>query len=135
MASVSFSLLNSLQPKRSRSGSLQMGKKTKLAFEITHTGQHRAHSDCISACPSSSMFVEGCVSKSAWNGSQQRGICSQVQHGLLSPALPPTAPCLPLSWHCWDGALQQQRGHSGAGGEHCGARGRVCHLGAPTASQ
>lgn len=55
---------------------------------------------------SSSMFVEGCVSKPGWNGSQQRGICSQVQHGLLFPALPPTAPCLPLSWHCWDGALR-----------------------------
>lgn len=43
---MSFSLLipcASLRPKLSRCGSLQMGKKTKLAFEITHTSQEKKH--------------------------------------------------------------------------------------------
>lgn len=33
--------LNSLQPTLSRCGSLQMGKKTKLASEVTHTSQDK----------------------------------------------------------------------------------------------
>ena len=54
---MSFSVLilcalNSLQPKLSRCGSLQMGKKTKLAFEITHPSQEKTQSDRISVLPS-----------------------------------------------------------------------------------
>lgn len=50
---MSFSVLilcalNSLRPKLSRCGSLQMGKKTKLAFEIMHTSQEKTQSVCIS---------------------------------------------------------------------------------------
>lgn len=33
--------LNSLQPTLSRCGTLQMGKKTKLASEVTHTSQDK----------------------------------------------------------------------------------------------